>query len=140
MIHPVKTVGETPWTAHHIVLHVPQHTRSYRAGPSRTLIARCALPLAWSEAYPTRLQQLRHALSWPQAVKGVCMSAPGSAATDFWQPWPAHEPFADEILRWWPSQEYPPLEPTPVIEDKQPDRIPDFVLWPAYGGLLDTWA
>jgi hypothetical protein len=56
-----------------------------------------------------------------------------------WTPWPAHPPFADEIERWWPSAEYPPLAPTPVIEDTQPDPLPAVILWPAAGGLLDTW-
>jgi hypothetical protein len=56
-----------------------------------------------------------------------------------WQLWPAHPAFTDEIKRWWPSDEYPPPTPDVVVEDHWPDRLPDVVLMPARGGLLDVW-
>ena len=57
-----------------------------------------------------------------------------------WQPWPAHPPFADEVTRWWPSDDWPPAEPPLVIEDILPDLPPEIIDWRARGGLLDFWA
>lgn len=57
-----------------------------------------------------------------------------------WQPWPAHPPFADEVTRWWPSDDWPPSEPPVVIEDQIPDVPAEIIDWRARSGLLDLWA
>lgn len=54
-----------------------------------------------------------------------------------WASWPAHEPFADEVRRWWPG-ELPLPEPPEVVHIEVPSPPRD-VPYPAVGGLLDTW-
>jgi len=56
-----------------------------------------------------------------------------------WEPWPAHEAFADEITRWWPSDNWPPKEPPIEIKEQVADWPPEIVAWPMRGGLLDFW-
>jgi len=60
-------------------------------------------------------------------------------AIEPWQPWSAHEPFADEITRWWPSDEVPCEKEIAILEPSAGSLQPQLVLWPANGGLLDTW-
>jgi len=60
-------------------------------------------------------------------------------ALDPWRPWPARGPFVDEIKRWWPSDETLSDKKTVVMDTGPADLRPQFVLWPANGGLLDTW-
>jgi len=87
----------------------------------------------WALVYDLDLGRIRELATGRIAL-------PARVAQDrTWHPWPAHMPFADEVDRWWPSEEYPPLAPPPVVEDALPDRPPAVVLWPAAGGLLDTW-
>ena len=57
---------------------------------------------------------------------------------DEWRPWPAHAPFADEIDRWWPGNEWPPREPSIVIVHQIPEWPVEVIDWRAVGGLLDT--
>jgi hypothetical protein len=66
-------------------------------------------------------------------------SSPPLEPADIWEPWPAREPYADEITRWWPSDEYPPLQPSIVYEDRIPDR-PPVIAMHALGGLVDAYA
>lgn len=56
-----------------------------------------------------------------------------------WTPWPAHPPFADEVTRWWPSDDWPPSEPPVVVEDRIPDAPAEVIDWRATGSLLDFW-
>ena len=60
------------------------------------------------------------------------------AKVEPWEPWPAHEAFADEKTRWWPSDDYPPTDPPVVIEDRIPDPPIEIVDWRDRGGLLNT--
>ena len=64
----------------------------------------------------------------------VCAAPP----VEPWRPWPAHAPFADEIDRWWPGNEWPPREPAVVIVYQLPARPAEVIDWRAIGGLLDT--
>lgn len=76
--------------------------------------------------------------SWPQVFVFFDKSV-APMPHQAWQLWPAHPAFADEIHRWWPSDEHPPAVPEVRVEDQKPDRPPDVVLMPARGGLFDVW-
>ena len=57
-----------------------------------------------------------------------------------WQAWPARKPFADEVYRWWPSQEPPPIQHEPQPQGLPIRPVPEFPLYPAHAGLLCVWA
>lgn len=53
-----------------------------------------------------------------------------------WQPWPAHGPFATEVRRWWPSDEFPPPEAVVIVE-QQPAALQPAAL--NRGNFIDLW-
>ncbi len=57
-----------------------------------------------------------------------------------WEPWPASPIFADEVTRWWPSDEFPPPEPAVVIENRLPDAPPVYLDPSVRGRFIDFWA
>lgn len=74
------------------------------------------------------------------AARGVAETRPPRPETvDLWQPWPAHPPFADEVRRWWPSDELPPLPPV-AAGTPQSQQTPIIIQWADRGGLIDFWA
>jgi hypothetical protein len=95
------------------------------------LVHRLRLELAKIAAWPA------DRLHVPQLRAGL---SPAELPPDGeWQPWPAHPPFEDEVIRWWPSGDWPPAEPPVVIEDRLPDRPPDILDWRSRGSLIDFW-
>gem|GEM_PF-4296163 len=92
--------------------------------------SRATMPLAFQDTLLTCYGNLTFNL--------LCrrISASGDSSL-VWQPWPAHEPFADEITRWWPSDDWPSHEPQILIEDTIPDVPPDVISWRHLGSLLD---
>jgi len=101
-------------------------TEGLRSRPSRVVI-----PLAFACYYP-------YPLCGHPEILGQSRAGPVEPWQQ-WQPWPAHGAFADEITRWWPSDEWPSLQPPPVIEDTLPDAPPELISWRDHGGLLDLW-
>ena len=75
----------------------------------------------------------------PAIWEALPPSLSGSPCLERWEAWSAHEPFADEITRWWPSDDWPPESPAVVIEDRSPDAPVQVIDWYHTGGLLDTW-
>ncbi|HSW45585.1 MAG TPA: hypothetical protein VLM89_08440 [Phycisphaerae bacterium] len=57
-----------------------------------------------------------------------------------WAPWPARKPFADEVYRWWPSRELPPVRQEAAPPGNTIRPIPELPLFPAHAGLLNVWA
>lgn len=56
-----------------------------------------------------------------------------------WQPWPAHAAYADEVTRWWPSDEKPvSASVTPIVCEREADLV--FIPMPVRGGLLNLSA
>ena len=136
MIHPVRPVG---WS----MLSAPAalYALCSRLGLpySRCRMLRLALwaPLPVVLAARSQLASLAAA----PLSRDIAAVRPGEpSAVEPWQPWPAHAPFADEVTRWWPSDDWPPAEPAIVVEDHIPDLPPELVDWRSLGSLLDFWA
>jgi len=69
----------------------------------------------------------------------LCGPNPQSASMlDPWQPWPAQPPFAQDVSRWWPSDEYPPLPPVVMMRDDRAERQLVLASWPFHGGWIDV--
>ena len=138
MIQPIREVSLSGPRAAYMLVHLrPDLRRALGHNPTWVRIADHLMP-------PSAVHHLLRTLATrasPPLVTLLHQADPsgdrGEAAR--WQPWPAHPPFADEITRRWPSDEFPPTEPVPVVEDQIPDSWPNVVLWPANGGLLDVW-
>jgi len=149
LIHPVRPVGGAPLLVQYSALTAPLFVRLQLARLGRLYIPwhRLSLYLALLDrSDPSKPATLatRRTFNVPAAaasgtLTGLAADRQEPFPIEPWQPWPAREPFADEIMRWWPSDEAPPDMPTVVLEQGPADRPPQFVLWPAYGGLLDTW-
>jgi hypothetical protein len=56
-----------------------------------------------------------------------------------WEAWEEHPAFVDDVGRWWPSNELPPIEPPPSTEDHHPDIPAPVVYRQDTGGLLNFW-
>jgi len=59
---------------------------------------------------------------------------------EVWTAWPEHTAFVDEIRRWWPSNQLPPIQPPELTVEHRPARRLEVVDRRACGGLLDSWA
>jgi len=57
-----------------------------------------------------------------------------------WEPWPVEPPFVDRVEIHWPGDDWPPVPPPCVVEDRLPDTPPQIIAWRDTGGLLDMWA
>ncbi len=165
MIQPVRPVGCHPAT---MPAHCGRMTRSLDGGP-KAHPHRPSLPCAaWNwrslagylRSKALGLERFCNLLGLQFVTRPVCRFERPSAdvaavmphdyldslppfspeSVEPWQPWPAHEPFADEITRWWPSNEYPPPQPPIVYEDRIPNRPPVIADWYALGGVVDAYA
>ena len=79
---------------------------------------------------------LQHGLSSIQNQRDV-------QSCEGWHPWPAHPPFADEVTRWWPSDEKPPLtreSSWAYFADSCRSSNRDYIPVPLIGGLLNLTA
>ena len=151
LIQPVRPVGVAPLAVQCCALSAPLAMRLRLASLSRLYIPWHGLWLLIAlldrsePSQPTTPVATPHNLNAPVCL-GAGIHTPltddrqALSMLDPWQPWPAREPFADETKRWWPSDEVPPDKATVVIVKSPADQRPQFVLWPANGGLLDTWA
>ena len=135
MIHPIRPVG---WST--VSAATTLHALCSRLGRTDgcwkgfwLAKARLLIPLA------LRGQLAREPVA--PAIRVLCNSlAAMSRGVEPWQPWSAHPPYADEVTRWWPSDDWPPTEPPVAIEDTLPDTAPPVIEWREYGGSLDFWA
>jgi len=138
MIHPVRRIG-----VHDVMPHrtefVGQQPLAERLAHERWRAGLFERVLRAEELALARGKQA-------EVVRGRCPCVfvfygddAGGTDRPRWELWPAHPAFADEIYRWWPSDEQPAERPKVVIEDRKPDRPADVVLMPARGGLFDVW-
>jgi hypothetical protein len=92
-----------------------------------------------------RLQSLNLETARPLAFKPVEQLTPRrtvdpeSEPAQKWEAWQEHPAFIDDTGRWWPSNELPPIEPPPVIEDHHPDIPASIIARQDTGGLLNFW-
>jgi len=149
LIHAVRPVGDAPLVVQYRALAAPLAVRLRLASLSRLYIPwhRLSLLLALLDRsdtgkLPTPAVHLHGDVPVYIAAGTLTLLTADHqkpVALAPWQPWPAREPFANEIKRWWPSDEVPPDKETIVIDNGPANLRPHFVLWPANGGLLDTW-
>lgn len=149
MIHPVRSVGETSLAVQCMVLDAPLAVRWRLARLGRIYISdqqlAVLLPLL-GKAWAARCAWLGSGLLRALAVASSAASTPACRCQDplptveSWQAWPARRPFADDVDRWWPSQELPPIEHEPSPEGLSIRPVPEFPLYPIRGGLLSVWA
>ena len=153
MVHPVRSVGETPFAVQYLLLDAPLAVRWRLAQLDRIYIPwhRLAFVLGLWERAGGAMRADRTALPFAPTTGSPSCGSPGQtsvtarrseylSSVERWQPWPARKPFADEVYRWWPSQEPPPIKHEPLPEGLPIRPVPEFPLWPAHAGLLCVWA
>lgn len=150
MVHPVRSVGETPLAVQCLILDAPLAVRWRLARLGRIYIPWNAVP--WVLALLDRCdvapcagpgRSAVYALRPPDEALGIALRAteqPETRPVEQWQPWPARKPFADEVDRWWPSHELPPIEHEAPPDGPPVRPVPEFPLYPVRGGLLSVWA
>ena len=137
MVHPVQPVGLAP--AGGVQSHWPTSLRCLCQDVGIRHFYASHLPLG------LRLHWLNLETALPLAFKPVEQLTPYQSAsqqprpTETWEPWPEHPAFIDEIRRWWPSNELPPIQPPTPIEDHHPDIPAPVIYRQDTGGLLNFW-
>ena len=122
MIPPVRPVGAGEWAGHPLALIAPLHVYCWSAKSLR-------VESPW--------------LQWLAATEGSARTASVDGrvgAVGEWRPWPAHAAFADEVERWWPSDELPPTSSASNSDEifyAERERV---LLWRGVGGLIDFLA
>jgi hypothetical protein len=149
MIHPVRSVGETSLAVQCMVLDAPLAVRWRLARLGRIFISdqqlAALIPLldgTWAARCAWVGGGVLRALAATGSAATLARCQPGDPlpAVDSWQAWPARRPFADDVDRWWPSEELPPIEHEPPSEGPAIRPVPEFPLYPVRGGLLSVWA
>ena len=153
MVHPVRSVGETPFAVQYCLLDAPLAVRWRLAQLGRIYIPwhRLAFVLALLERATGAVRVPGAPMPCAFTTGPPCCGPPGYASpmarrsehlppVERWQAWPARKPFADEVYRWWPSQEPPPIQHEPQPQGLPIRPVPEFPLYPAHAGLLCVWA
>ena len=146
MVHPVRSVGEASLAVQYVVLDAPLAVRWRLALIGRTCLSSqqlAALVALYDEVYAAPCAQVGSAVLRAAEADNtgrLRFRQTGLAPLESWQAWPARGPFADEVDRWWPSEELPPIEHEPLPEGVPIRPVPEFPLYPVRGGLLSVWA
>jgi hypothetical protein len=153
MVHPVRSVGEEPFAVQYLLLDAPLAVRWRLARLGRIYVSwHClALVLALLERAPGAVRVAGSALpcgpttgpppcDLPELTCAITRRSGHLSPVERWQAWPARKPFADEVDRWWPSQEPPPIQHEPQPQGLPIRPVPEFPLYPAHAGLFNVFA
>ena len=152
MVHPVRSVGETPFAVQYLLLDAPLAVRWRLAQLGRifipwhrlafvfALLERAAGVRVAGSSLPCMPATGLPPCGWPELTSAIARRAEQLPPVERWQAWPARKPFADEVDRWWPSQEPPPIKHEPQPQGLPIRPVPEFPLFPAHAGLFNVWA